>query len=89
MAKTGSVERTTDSAIAELRRLRDMADAVLRDQVQPGLTHASRRADAALHTAGATLRDQGEVASGHVREQPLVAMLVATALGFLIGRFIR
>jgi ElaB/YqjD/DUF883 family membrane-anchored ribosome-binding protein len=89
MAMTGTIERKADSVISEIQHLRDMADALLRDRLAPGLNKAGRRADAALNVASARLQEQGKIAGYHVREQPLLSLAVVAGLGFLIGRFVR
>jgi hypothetical protein len=35
------------------------------------------------------VRDQAEMVSGRVKEQPLIALLVAATLGWIIGRVMR
>ena len=36
-----------------------------------------------------TVRGQAEAVSGRVREQPLIALLIAAGVGYILGRFIR
>jgi ElaB/YqjD/DUF883 family membrane-anchored ribosome-binding protein len=47
------------------------------------------RAENALNTAAGAVRGQAQNLSGHVREQPLIAILVAAGIGYLLGRTTR
>ena len=47
------------------------------------------RAETALHTASDKVREQAETVSGKVRAQPLLAVLIAAAIGFVLGRVTR
>jgi len=44
------------------------------------------RAESAMNSAADMVRDQAQMVSGHVREQPLVAILLAAGIGYLLGR---
>jgi ElaB/YqjD/DUF883 family membrane-anchored ribosome-binding protein len=78
-----------DSAEDQIARLRNQVEALMKDRVTPMVTNAAGRAEAALHSASDTVRGQADAVSGRVRQQPLVAVLVAAGVGFLIGRIIR
>jgi ElaB/YqjD/DUF883 family membrane-anchored ribosome-binding protein len=41
------------------------------------------------HGAADTIRGQGETATSKVREQPLLAILIAAAVGYVLGRVTR
>ena len=43
----------------------------------------------AFHTAADSVRGQAETVSGKVREQPLLAVLIAAAIGYALGRVTR
>jgi ElaB/YqjD/DUF883 family membrane-anchored ribosome-binding protein len=73
----------------QIARLRSQVEALMKDRVTPMVTSAAGRAEAALHSASDTVRQQADAVSGRVRQQPLVAVLVAAGVGFLIGRIIR
>jgi ElaB/YqjD/DUF883 family membrane-anchored ribosome-binding protein len=64
-----------DDAQDQIAALRDQVEALMRDRVNP-----------AFQQARDTVQDQAEVLSDHVREQPLIALAVAAAVGFLLGR---
>ena len=76
----------TDNARDELRALRDQVNQLMEDRITPAFSDASKRAYQAAGTARAYTQDQADMVSGHVRDQPLIAIGVAAAVGFLAGR---
>ncbi len=78
-----------DSAEEQIARLRNQVETLMRDRVTPMVTNAAGRAEAAMHSASDSVRHQADAVSGRVRQQPLVALVVAAGVGFLIGRIIR
>ncbi len=78
MTMTASV----DDAMAQIARLRDQMEGMMRDKVAPAV-------DDALTRASATSRDAAEAVRGSVGAQPLTAVLVAAAVGYLLGRVAR
>jgi ElaB/YqjD/DUF883 family membrane-anchored ribosome-binding protein len=42
-----------------------------------------------MYGAAGVVRDQADAVSGKVREQPLLAILIAAAVGYALGRTIR
>ena len=79
----------TEDATTQIARLRAQVESLMRDRVTPVLADAAGRAETAMHAASDKVRDQAETVSGMVREQPLIAVLVATAVGFVLGRVTR
>jgi len=69
--------------------LREQVEALMRDRVTPALADAAGRAERAIHGAADSVRGQAETVSGKVREQPLVAVLIAAGIGYLLGRAMR
>jgi len=80
-----SMGENTRDAAAQIARLREQVDALMRDRVTPAVAAAADRAQSALHGAADTMHDQLETLSGKVREQPLAAVLVAAVVGYLLG----
>jgi len=87
----------TDTARDEIRALRDQVNHLMDDRVTPVLNDTARRARAAAadyssrasdaaHQARGYAEDQAEMVSDRVRDQPLIAIGVAVAVGFLFGR---
>jgi ElaB/YqjD/DUF883 family membrane-anchored ribosome-binding protein len=78
-----------DDTNEQIARLREQVEALMRDRVTPAVTGAAGRAEAAVHTAADAVRGQAETVSAKVREQPLLAVLIAAAVGYVIGRATR
>jgi ElaB/YqjD/DUF883 family membrane-anchored ribosome-binding protein len=84
-----SADTISTDAREQIARLRDQVESLMRDRVSPGLSDAAGRAEHAARRAGDTAREQAEALSGHVRDQPLIAIAAAFGVGYLLGRFIR
>jgi ElaB/YqjD/DUF883 family membrane-anchored ribosome-binding protein len=67
-----------DTTSAQIARLRGQVEILMRDRVTPAVSNMAGRAEAAVHSAG-----------GSVREHPLVAILAAAAIGYIVGRLTR
>jgi ElaB/YqjD/DUF883 family membrane-anchored ribosome-binding protein len=97
MASTSeTVRETASSDHDEIRRLRDQVDSLMRERVTPVISDAAGRAQEAARRAQEAARHAGEVAQGqaealqsHVREAPLTSILIAAAVGYLLGRLTR
>ncbi|MFI4982476.1 MAG: hypothetical protein ACHQIO_19165 [Nevskiales bacterium] len=79
----------TEDTTAQIARLREQVETLMKDRVTPALTDAAGRAEAAVYSAAGTVREQAEAVSGKVREQPLLAVLIAAAIGYVLGRATR
>ena len=82
-AKTGHAR--DEDAHAQIARLRAQVETLMKDRVGPALAGSAERAE---HAMG-TVRGQAEVVSGQIKEQPLLAVLAAAAIGFVLGRITR
>lgn len=82
---SSKVEDTT----AQIARLRAQVEALMKDRVTPAVADAAGRAEAAVYGAADTMREQAEAVSGKVREQPLLAILIAAGVGYALGRVFR
>ncbi len=76
----------TDTARDEIRALRDQVNQLMEDRVNPALADAGKRATEAAHRARAYTEDRADAVADRVRDQPLIAIAVAAAVGFLFGR---
>ena len=84
-----NTSEATGDATAQIARLREQVETLMRDRVAPALADAAGRAELAFHTAAGSVRGQAETVSGKVREQPLLAVLIAAAIGYALGRVTR
>jgi ElaB/YqjD/DUF883 family membrane-anchored ribosome-binding protein len=82
---TSRVEDTT----TQIARLRAQVEALMKDRVTPAVADAAGRAEAAMYGAADAVRGQAESVSGKVREQPLLAILIAAGVGYALGRVLR
>jgi ElaB/YqjD/DUF883 family membrane-anchored ribosome-binding protein len=89
MAYADEARSKMDDANAQIARLREQVEALMKDRVSPAVADLAGRAESAMAGASGVVRDQAKVVSSRVREQPLIAILVAAAVGWAIGRVIR
>ena len=78
-----------EDATAQIARLREQVETLMKERVTPAVTDMAGRAERVLNSAAGAVRDQAQTLSGHVREQPLVAILLAAGIGYLLGRTAR
>ena len=69
----------TDDAMAQIARLREQVETITRENVSPAMREAA-------HDAAAAVRVRADELAGQVRKLPLTSILVAAAVGFLLGR---
>jgi ElaB/YqjD/DUF883 family membrane-anchored ribosome-binding protein len=84
-----SMDKTAEDVHDQISRLREQVETLMKDRVTPMVTEAAGRAESAMHTATNAVRSQAEALTGQVREQPLLAVLLAVGVGYLIGRLSR
>jgi ElaB/YqjD/DUF883 family membrane-anchored ribosome-binding protein len=89
MAMTDSVSEKAYDAKEQIAQLRRQVEQLMSERVTPALADAAQRAEMAARNATELAREQAEAVSSRVREQPLLAVLIAAATGFLIGRLSR
>ena len=83
---TGEPIGKTEDATAQIARLRAQVEALMKDRVTPIVVDAASRAESAVYGAADAVRGQAEVVTTKVREQPLLAILIAAGIGFVLGR---
>jgi ElaB/YqjD/DUF883 family membrane-anchored ribosome-binding protein len=79
----------SEDAHVQIARLREQVEALMKDRVTPAVADAAGRAESAVYGAAGAVRDQAEMVSGKVREQPLLAVLLAAGIGYVLGRATR
>jgi ElaB/YqjD/DUF883 family membrane-anchored ribosome-binding protein len=89
MAFTSDAHNKIDDAQAQIVRLREQVEALMKDRVTPAVADFAGRAESAVHTASGAVRDQAHMVSGRVKDAPLIAIMIAAAAGWLIGRVMR
>ena len=89
MHSMDSMSDRAQDAKEQIARLREQVEMLMRDRVTPALADVAGRAEGAARDAQDLAREQAEALTGRVRERPLVAILVAVGVGYLIGRIVR
>lgn len=74
-----------EDAAEQIAKLRAQVEMLMKERVNPALSDLAGRAE----TAMGAMKDQSEALSGRVRDNPLVSILVALAVGYGIGRVLR
>ncbi len=82
-----------DDAQAQIAQLRAQVESLLKDRVSPAMSNLMDQTGSAAknvaNTASDQMREGTEVLRGRVKTQPLVSILVAAAVGWVIGRVMR
>jgi ElaB/YqjD/DUF883 family membrane-anchored ribosome-binding protein len=89
MAFANDTRGKLDDAQAQIARLRDQVESLMKDRVTPAMADFAGRAESAVHSASGVVRDQAQAVSGRVKNAPLIAIMIAAAVGWVIGRVMR
>ncbi len=89
MAFASDTRSKLEDAQAQIDRLRGQVDAMMKDRITPAIADFAGRAESAVNSATGSVKHQAEAVSGRVRQQPLIAILIAGAVGWVIGRTMR
>lgn len=73
----------------ELAELRSQVESMMKDRVAPSVSRIAGQAEDYAKQAADEVRYRADQFSGTVRDQPLTAILIAGAVGWLIGRVTR
>ncbi len=73
----------------QIQSLRAQVEQLLNERVTPALAGAAGKAETAVNTARDLTTSQVETVSAQVRDQPIIAIGIAAAVGYLIGRIAR
>jgi ElaB/YqjD/DUF883 family membrane-anchored ribosome-binding protein len=82
-------DNVRDDTARQLRQLRDQVNELMEERVSPVLSDAAERASSAARRARAFTSDQADMVTDRVRDQPLIAIGVAAAVGYALGRLTR
>jgi ElaB/YqjD/DUF883 family membrane-anchored ribosome-binding protein len=88
MAAYDNIRSMRDDTTTQLRQLREQVNALMDDRVNPALADAASQAEHAARRAQRFTTDQAAVVSERVRDQPLIAIGVAAAVGYALGRIL-
>jgi ElaB/YqjD/DUF883 family membrane-anchored ribosome-binding protein len=86
---TETATHKVEDTSAQIARLREQVETLMKDKVTPALADAAGRAESAMYSAADVVREQADNVSGRVREQPLLAILIAAGVGYVLGRAMR
>lgn len=70
----------------QIQSLRAQVEQLLNDRVTPAIADVAGRAETAVHSARDMTTAQVETVSAQVRNQPIIAIGIAAAVGYLLGR---
>jgi ElaB/YqjD/DUF883 family membrane-anchored ribosome-binding protein len=73
----------------QIQSLRTQVEQLLNERVTPALADAAGKAETAVHSARDMTTAQVETVSAQVRDQPFIAIGIAAAVGYLVGRIAR
>jgi ElaB/YqjD/DUF883 family membrane-anchored ribosome-binding protein len=76
-------------AMAQIGILREEVETLMRDKVTPAVAGATERMVSTAQGAADTIRTSADMLAGRVRHQPLISVLLATGVGYLLGRVVR
>ena len=83
------VNHGAQDANEQIAQLREQVQSLMSDRVAPALSQAADTAQQYASQARDIYDEQSEALSERVRESPILAILVATGLGYIIGRIAR
>jgi ElaB/YqjD/DUF883 family membrane-anchored ribosome-binding protein len=89
MTISSEASRRLDDAQAQIARLRQEVESLMKDRVTPAVSQFAGQAQDAYSSARGMVRDQSHMVSGQVKERPLIAIALAAAVGWAIGRIMR
>ena len=61
----------------------------MKDRVTPAVSDFAAGQKVPSIKASGAVRDQAQMVSGRVKDQPLIAIMIAAAVGWVIGRVMR
>lgn len=86
MAVSDKAKDVAQDTQEQLQSLRTMVEQLLNERVTPALAGAADKAESAVTSARDLTNTQVANVSDKVRGQPLIAIAIATVVGYLLGR---
>ena len=80
---------TAQDAKEQIAQLREQVQTLMSERVTPALASAAGQAEQYARQAKDVYDDQTEALSERVRESPMIAILIASGIGYLLGRIAR
>ena len=80
---------TAADAQDQIQALRKQVNQLMGDRVTPALQDAADRVQTTAKQATDYTREQADVVADQVRGRPLIAIALAGAVGYVLGRFVR
>ena len=84
-----NLNQASQDAKEQIAQLREQVQTLMNERVAPALSHAAESAQQYASQAREVYDDQTEMLSERVRESPIMAILVAAGVGYVIGRIAR
>ena len=75
-----------DDAMAQIGRLRQEVEMLMRESVTPAVASAVGQMASSTQDAIRSVQDRSDVLAGRVRHRPLASIVIAAAVGYLVGR---
>lgn len=89
MALSDNANATAQDAKEQIAQLREQVQSLMSERVTPALASAADTAQQYAQQAKDIYEDQSEMLSERVRESPIMAILIAAGVGYLLGRIAR
>ncbi|GAC1486641.1 MAG: hypothetical protein NVS2B11_12410 [Acetobacteraceae bacterium] len=86
MALSDNANATAQDAKEQIAQLREQVQSLMSERVTPALANAADTAQQYAQQAKDMYEDQSEMLSERVRESPIMAILIAAGVGYLLGR---
>lgn len=84
-----NLNSAAQDAKEQIAQLREQVQSLMNERVTPALSQAADTAQQYAQQARDIYEDQTEMLSERVRESPIVAILVAAGVGYILGRIAR
>jgi len=84
-----NINSAAQDAKEQIAQLRDQVQSLMNERVTPALSQAADTASQYAQQARDIYDDQTEMLSERVRESPIVAILIAAGVGYILGRIAR